>query len=246
MTSTALVVGDEFTDHLLPPLRADLEEAGWQVSLLNSLALVDAEVTATATEVWVKGVRIDAIAFRLSLDLLVAPTFVEDDRSFVINELRALWAHILCLPSVRAVNDGYALSALLRDPCAWRDMLANHDVAVAPARFASVEPHSWTLQASGELAPAPTALVAQTLGTLTVQATAIRSVICCAGQVQDDNEPLRAAAKHLCDAGLGLAELLVDQDNRVLAIVPDPAINPTVAPWASMTLVRWLGAAPRW
>lgn len=244
MTRTALVVGAALTDHLLPPLQADLEAAGWQVALLDSLTLTDAQVTASATDVRVNGAHVDAIAFRLSLDLLVAPTFVEEDRSFVTNELRALWAHVLCLPSVRAVNDGYAVSALLRDPCAWRDMLADHAVAVVPARFGSVESDSWTLQASGELAAPPTALVARTLGTLTVQATAIRSVICCAGQVQDDDEPLRPAAQRLCDAGLGLCELLVDHDNRVLAVVPEPAINPTVAPWASTTLVRWLDAAP--
>lgn len=245
MTRTALVVGDELTDHLLPPLRSGLEQAGWHVAALDAHGLSGATVAATSTGVRVDGAPVDAVVFRLSLDLLVATGFVEEDSAFAANELRALWAHVLCLPSVRTVNDGRAGSALLRDPCAWRDRLRRHGVPVAAARFGSVEPGSWWLQANGELSSPPTAPVARALGALTVPATAIRSVICCAGAVQEDDRSLGPAAELLLDAGLGLAELLVDQDDRVLAVVPDPPIGPAVAPWASRTLVRWLDAAPR-
>jgi hypothetical protein len=244
VTKSALVVGDELADHLVPPLRSELEAAGWQVRLLDATGLADASVSATVTGVWVDGVALDAVVFRLSLDLLVAPAFTEEDRSFAMNELRALWTHVLCLPAVRKINNGYAMSLLLRDPCAWRDLLHDEGIPVVPAQFGSVGPQSWWLRSSGELSQPPCALVAQTLGAVSVHATAIRSVLCCGGCVQGDDEALRPAAVRLCDAGLGLAELLVDEQDRVLTVSPEPAIAPGLAPWASRMLVRWLGAAP--
>ena len=242
MRKTALVVGDVLADHLLPALLSELEAAGWQVVLLDAHGLSDARVSATETGVWVDDVPVDAVAFRLSLELLVAPAFVEGDRAFVANELRAFWTHVLCLPTVRALNDGYASSLLLRDPCAWRDLLRDHNLDVVPARFGSIATQSWWLRPSGGLSPPPSALVAQTLGALSVQATEITSVLCCGGCVQDDDKALRPAAERLGAAGLGLAELLVDQHDRLLTVVPEPAISPAVAPWASQMLVRWLDA----
>ena len=244
MIKTALLVGDEVADHLLPPLRTELEAAGWKVSLVDASGLADASVSATTSGVWVDGVALDAVLFRLSLDLLFAPAFAEEDRSFVMNELRALWTHVLCLPNVRKINHGFAMSALLRDPWAWRDVLRSQGIAVVPAQFGSVAPRSWWLRPDGELTQPPNALVAQTLGALSLRATAIRSVLCCGGCLRDDDAAFRPAAACLSAAGLGLAELLVDERDRVLAVSPEPAIAPALARWASRMLVRWLDAAP--
>ncbi len=242
MTRTALVVGDPVADHLLPPLVADLEARGWEVPTLAPAALADAVVATTASELRLGGRRVHAVAMRASLDLIVAPGFIEGDRGFATDEVRALWTHALSARGVRTVNDGRAVATLFRDPLGWRDRLRSDGLAVAPARLGDLPPASFGLRADGDLGAPPDPALARVTGAVSIEAGGVRAVQCVAGRAREGGAAA-AAARALSERGLRLAEVLLDDDDRVLSVRADPAVGPDTAEWVATTLGRWIDAA---
>lgn len=242
MNGHLVVVGDPVADHLVPALAELAARDGWAVRVVDPLGLADLPLTVDERSLHVHGRRVDAVVFRLSLDLLVAPGFGEDDRSFATNELRAVWAHALSLPGVATPNRGAAAHSLLRDPFAWCDRLAVAGVPVAPRRIGTAPPGSCWAHPDGTLGPLPPPQLVRTLGIATVPARAWRPVVCCAGQVEPDVPRSLAAAasrvaRHLAAAGVGLAEVALDQLGRVLAVSVHPVISGEHAGWAAGALL---------
>lgn len=245
MSRHLLVVGDPVADHLLPALVATATESGWTVDSVDPFGLADLAVAADDTTLTVRGRRVDAAVVRLSLELLVAPAFDAEDRSFTANELRAFWAHALSLPTVRTPLRGSVTTSLLRDTCAWREMLEANGVPVAPLHLGSTTDESWWVHWDGTVGPAPASDVARVLGATTVRARAIRTVTCCCGAVDPDTPDsllptARRAALVLADEGIGLAQLTIDERGRVLAVAAHAPVRPEHAGWAARSLVAYL------
>ena len=158
MSGHLLVVGDPVADHLVPAVCRHAERAGWVVRVVGPFDLADLSLTTDERTLSVEGRRVDAVVFRLSLDLLVAPGFADDDRGFATDELRAVWAHALSIPTVATPNRGAAAHSLLRDPFAWRDLLVAHGVPIAPVSIGRAPAGSCWLHADGLLAALQRAL----------------------------------------------------------------------------------------
>ena len=242
MSGHLLVVGDPVADHLVPAVCRHAERAGWVVRVVGPFDLADLSLTTDERTLSVEGRRVDAVVFRLSLDLLVAPGFADDDRGFATDELRAVWAHALSIPTVATPNRGVAAHSLLRDPQAWRDLLVAHGVPTAPVSIGRAPAGSCWLHADGSLRPRPDARVVRTLGMATVPARRWRSVVCCGGEVEPGlpraiDTIARSAAQVLAGAGLGLAELRVDQLGRVLTVGVHPVITADCADWVAGALL---------
>ena len=139
-------------------------------------------------------------------ELGVSRWFADDDRGFATDELRAVWAHALSIPTVATPNRGVAAHSLLRDPQAWRDLLVAHGVPTAPVSIGRAPAGSCWLHADGSLRPRPDARVVRTLGMATVPARRWRSVVCCGGEVEPGlpraiDTIARSAAQVLAGAG---------------------------------------------
>lgn len=241
MSTHLLVVGDPVADHLVPALREHARPS-WTVRVVDPLALADLPLATDERTLWIEGTRVDAIVFRLSLELLVAPGFAEDDRTFTTNELRAVWTHALSLPTLATPNRGAAVSSLLRDPLVWRDRLTAAGVPVAPLHVGRAPSGTRWVHADGTLGAVPTPLFARALGIATVPARRWRPVVCCAGEIEPgvpaSIAPVaRRAATALADAGAGLAQVSIDHLGRVLSIGVHPVITAELAGWAADTLL---------
>lgn len=242
MNEHLLVVGDPVADHLVPALREHAGRRGWAVRVVDPLGLADLRIATDERSLSVCGRPVDAVVFRLSLELLVAPGFADEDRTFTTNELRAVWAHALTLPTVATPNRGVAMSSLLRDPRRWRDHLADAGVAVAPLRIGGASPGTCWVHADGTLGPVPTPGFARALGIATVPARTWRPVVCCAGEIEPGvpaglAPTARRAARALADAGAGLTQLSLDHLGRVLSVGVHPVIAADHADWAASALL---------
>ena len=249
MSTHLLVVGDPVADHLVPALCRRAGRDGWTVRVVGPLDLADLTLATDDRGLAVDGRAVDAIVFRLSLDLVVAPGFAEDDRAFATDELRAVWAHALSLPSVTTPNRGAAVHSLLRDPLVWRDQLSAAGVTLAPLTIGRAPGGARWVHTDGTLRPLPGATFARVLGVAAVPARRWRRIVCCEGEIEPGVErPLatnaRRAARVLAAAGAGLTELCVDHLGRVLSVGVHPVVSAARAAWAADVLLASFGRAP--
>ena len=168
----------------------------------------------------IDGQPVQAVVFRLSPNLLIAPAFIASDRGFAAAELRAWWAHVLALPHVASVNRSNAETWFgFAEPGYWRSYLTSAGVAVAPLRLGLPGDDGWWIRWSGEVATMPDSMTGGALGAAWVMADELRPVLCCAGEPVGGDPELRPAASALLRAGIVLSELIVDsrrsRGNRV-------------------------------
>jgi len=247
----ALLVGDPDADPLLRMLPPHLGERGWSVSVVRPLELAGLPLTVEADACAVGGRRIQGIVFRLSPRLLVAPGYDPEDAGFALAELRAAWLQVLAQPRIVAMNrpdvDGWFASS---EWSAWRRRLTKAGVTCAPRRIGTPFPAGWWVRWSGHVAQTPDARVAQRLGSASVEAGPLRTVLCCAGgvvaepalDVRGSDSPLASA---LLAAGLVLAEAVVDSTGRLVTLSTLPAISEALSNKVAAKVAEWMDAAAR-
>jgi hypothetical protein len=206
-------------------------------------------VTVGETECRLGGEAVDGIVFRLSPRLFVAPGYDDEDAAFAAAELRAAWVHLLSLPRIAVVNrpnmDGWLASS---EWSAWRRRLGALGIACAPRRIGEPFSGGWWVRWAGGIGALPEGNVAQRLGSASVEAGPLHTVLCCAGEVVgapegDERSGDADLAVALLEAGLVLAEAVVDEQERVVALSTLPPIASEHGDEVADKVTRWLSAA---
>ena len=248
MTGHILLVGDPEADPLLRVLPACLSDRGFASSVVAPLEFASVGVTVTPAGCSVNGGPVRGIVFRLSPRLLVAPGYDAADAGFAVAELRAVWVQLLTQPQIAAINrpdvDGWFSSS---EWSAWRHRLDEVGVACAPRRIGTPFVNGWWVRWSGDVAAVPEARAAMRLGAASVAAGPLRTVLCCGGHAVGEASDRVATdsvlARALLEAGLVLAEVVVDAESRVVALSTLPPIPEALASDVAGRVADWLDAA---
>lgn len=246
MTGRILVIGDRSADPLLPLLESDLVAEGLSPRVVSPCALAGVRLACGVDWCMADGEAVAAVVFRASPTLLVAAEYGEEDAAFAAAELRAVWAHVLSIPAMAAVNRAHAETWFSSSEWSfWRQRLASRGIGVAPQRIGRPYPEGTWTRWTGGGGPVPDAVVAERLGIATVASRVLTPLLCCAGGVISADPRLAALAEALLEEGLVLAEVLLDQEHRIAGMQSVPAISPADAPEVSVRLAEWLDAAVR-
>lgn len=244
MSGVVVLVGDRDADPLVPALEAELTARHLPARTVSPAALAATRLACGGDWCAIDGAPVAAVVFRASPMLLVAPGFGEDDAGFAASELRAVWAHVLAIPGVPAVNRAYADSWLSSSEWSfWRRRLAAGGVAVAPRRIGRPHAEGRWIRWTGGDEPSPDARAAERLGVASVACGTLTRMLCCVGETIDGDRCITSVAAALLREGLVLAEALLDEEGRLVGVETVPAVPPVLAGELSSRLAGWIGAA---
>ena len=231
--STVVVVAE--SDDLLAALvKTRLEAQGDQVMAVPPGALGSLTVCLEGDVFRVEGQCIGGILFRVIPDMTFSDSFAAADRGFCDAEVRALWLAAMHLDSVCAINR-YDAAAWFEGPYwpIWRRRLIAGGIPVSPFTFGGgAQGEWWYPYRSHQPQTLPGPISRRVLGSATSAALPAQCILAVNGEVLvgDGHAPVLAALKLLSEAGIRLAEVLTDNDERVLAIDTQPLIvDPSLA-----------------
>ena len=179
---------------------------------------------------FVEGHHVRAILFRCPPDSRFSRGFQPEDRRFCDAEVGAVWLAASHLDSVLAINR-YDPAAWFLGPgwSPWLEMLTARGVPVTPLSLGLVDATSpyWYPYSGSDLMPSPSPSVRASLGAAASPRPFESGSVVIAGQVlEGPTQPtVLEAAKVLWESGIGIAEVRVDSEGRVLGVDPQPNLR---------------------
>lgn len=220
-------------DHFAEAVAGRLERSKSQVLCVEPSQMPDLTVALRGDRLTVNGQAVGGVLARCPSNAFFSESFSDEDQSFVSTEIRAVWLAATQLPSVYAVNR--------LDPVAyfddsewsvWRTRLMSAGIPVSPFSFGNISPselsHSWLPSRSLTMRVAPDPVVHRVIGAALTISRRGASYAYVGDQLLAKDSPATVVEAQgvLLDHGLRLAEITLDEQERVLLVNPLPIIEP--------------------
>ncbi len=229
-TDVVMVVADS-GDRIGHAICRQLADRGLPVRAHEPSRLASLATTLDQDSFVVEGERVGAVLWRVMPGAWLSAGFEPGDQSFANTETAAVWLGAMRTPAICAVN-AYSATAWYGGAQwpVWRNLLRRHEVRVSPMRLGqpgATGQACWLPLSAFAMHPLPDEAVSKALAIATTECTPSASALAVCGQVLGHaaSSHLQAAASALWDQGVGLARVLVDDNECVLAVDPAPACN---------------------
>lgn len=229
--SRDVVVVTANDDHTGCVLARHLAGHGLPVRTYEPTQLASLITTIDGDEFLIDRSRVGAVLWRAMPRDWLSMGFQTADQPFADNETAAVWLSGMRTTTVVAVN---AFSATAwygggQWPV-WRHLLRAHRVAVSPMQFGSYTTQAcghWLLLSGFALHALPGETAARALGITSTTAIPTNSALVVCGRMlgSEVSANAQAAAAALATDGIGLARIILDQEQRILAVDPLPACS---------------------
>lgn len=216
-------------DKLSDAVERQSERVSMPVHKVHPNDLPDALLTVKDGSFFFNRNRVGAVLSRCPPKSFLSAKFADEDQDFSNAEVRALWLDALLMPSVFAVNR--------LDPIpffddsewiTWRYRLARAGVPVSPFSFGNIADIQsnllWLPHRSISLRNAPDPLMQRVIGGALTTSHISKRYFYVGDTILTDNPPqvMKAAQNVLIEGGLRMAEVVLDERQRVLTINPYP------------------------
>ncbi len=237
----ALIIGNRKVDPLIDAARERLLASGYQVCVIAPGRLALARVAVNSGEAFFEGGRIAAVLFRAAPAENFGCGFAAEDVSFAAAEARALWVHILSLPSIAAMNRADCDTWFVPSPwLVWQRRLESAGVPTSRCTFGvpSTGARTW-LQWSGGFAREPAPEAVRALGAATIDAQPLREFLWVSRSGNAESTPHLAAAGRVLETfGVRLASFYLDPDDAIAAVSTFPRVPGHLATDTAIRIVE--------
>lgn len=231
---TTIVVVAHPGDCLADAVISHFQSTATPVVKLEPAVLADQVVELQADTFILNDQVIGGILFRCIPNEFFSENFATEEQHFANTELQALWLAAIHLNSVCSVNR--------LDPVAWfsdsnwmiwYERLMNANIPVAPFVFGSIPPKRssgsffWQPHRAVNVRPAPEPIMQRVIGATLTSSLPAQRYLFIGNKVLTDQVPTVVATtqRFLIEKGVILAEIILDQDERVLSINTLPLVN---------------------
>jgi hypothetical protein len=231
MNESSIVVVNVPEDSLANLIATKLQAQGTHVLHVTPDALGSLQTSLENDSFDVDGRPVGGILFRSSPNAFFSTGFKTEDQRFCDAEIRAAWLAALHLESVLAVNryDAVAWFEGLDWPV-WRRRLIQAGIPAAPfavGDVASDPSYAWYPYVSHYAHSVPGAKTRKILGSALTQAVPAQVSLLVGDEIVAGKATpaVLAASELLRDAGVRIAEIVTDADERIITVNTLPMIS---------------------
>lgn len=237
-------------DTLADSVAGRLQEEGYRVRVTGPGRLADLDVALDEESFWVDGSRVMGLLFRASPHSRFSGGFLESDRSFCDAEAGAVWLAGMHLPSVTTLNR-YSAAAWCEGArwSVWRRYFLEENVLSCPLVIGEQGspgmPSMWLPYSSFRTLAVPGPASRAALAAAVGGCDTVRTALCVCGEIVSGPqlESVEQAALLLEKHGIRLAQISLDDQDRVIHVNPFPLIEePVVLDRACELIVRFYEA----